>query len=66
MLACHNYWHLALYQIEQGNHAAAVDVYDEQIGKRCKSGAMLDLRFSALSLRDGRRETTSCTYVYTV
>lgn len=43
MLACHNYWHWALYHIEKGEHQAAVDIYDEEIGKRCHSGAMLDL-----------------------
>ncbi|XP_027035594.1 tetratricopeptide repeat protein 38-like isoform X2 [Pocillopora damicornis] len=43
MLACHNYWHWALYHIEKGEHQAAVDIYDEEVGKRCHSGAMLDL-----------------------
>lgn len=43
MLACHNYWHWALYHIEKGEHQAAVDIYDEEVGKRCYSGAMLDL-----------------------
>ncbi|CAB4006579.1 Hypothetical predicted protein, partial [Paramuricea clavata] len=43
MLACHNYWHWALYHIEKGDHGVAVDIYDKQISQRCKSGAMLDL-----------------------
>lgn len=43
MLACHNYWHWALYHIEKGEYQAAVDIYDEEVGKRCHSGAMLDL-----------------------
>ncbi|XP_022807218.1 tetratricopeptide repeat protein 38-like [Stylophora pistillata] len=43
MLACQNYWHWALYQIEKGEHQAAVDIYDEEVGKRCLAGAMLDL-----------------------
>ncbi|KXJ23457.1 tetratricopeptide repeat protein 38 [Exaiptasia diaphana] len=43
MLACHNYWHWALYHIEKGEYDAAVDVYDSQVGQRVKSGAMLDL-----------------------
>lgn len=43
MLACHNYWHWAVYHIEKGEHRAALDIYDEEIGKRCHSGAMLDL-----------------------
>eukprot|EP00118_Oscarella_pearsei_P021300 m.238386 g.238386 ORF g.238386 m.238386 type:complete len:344 (+) comp40163_c0_seq15:814-1845(+) len=43
MLACHNYWHWALYHVEKGNHEAAIEIYDQQVGQRCKSGAMLDL-----------------------
>lgn len=43
MLACHNYWHWAVYHIEKGEHQAALDIFDEEVGKRCHSGAMLDL-----------------------
>ncbi|KAK3724236.1 hypothetical protein QZH41_011720 [Actinostola sp. cb2023] len=42
-LACHNFWHWALYHIEMGEYDAAVDIYDSQVGQRVKSGAMLDL-----------------------
>ncbi|XP_046841168.1 tetratricopeptide repeat protein 38-like [Xenia sp. Carnegie-2017] len=43
MLACHNYWHWALYHIEKEEYETAIDIYDQQVSKRCKSGAMLDL-----------------------
>lgn len=43
MLACHNYWHWALYHIERNEHQAAVDIFDNEISKRCESGAMLDI-----------------------
>ncbi|TSK38468.1 Tetratricopeptide repeat protein 38 [Bagarius yarrelli] len=43
MLACHNYWHWALYHIERGDYEAALQVFDEQVFRRsAKSGAMLD------------------------
>ncbi|KAK3569802.1 hypothetical protein QTP86_004608 [Hemibagrus guttatus] len=43
MLACHNYWHWALYHIEKGEYEAALKIYDEQVSHRCvNSGAMLD------------------------
>ncbi|XP_062860852.1 tetratricopeptide repeat protein 38 isoform X1 [Trichomycterus rosablanca] len=43
MLACHNYWHWALYHIEKGEYDAALKIFDEQVSRRCvKSGAMLD------------------------
>ncbi|KAI5623874.1 tetratricopeptide repeat protein 38 isoform X1, partial [Silurus asotus] len=43
MLACHNYWHWALYHIEKGEYEAALSIFDEQLYQRCRnSGAMLD------------------------
>ncbi|KAK3586633.1 hypothetical protein CHS0354_028490 [Potamilus streckersoni] len=43
MLACHNYWHWCLYNIEKGNHEEALGIVDSQILPRAKaSGAMLD------------------------
>ena len=33
-LACHNYWHLALYYIDAGNHEAAMDLFDREINIR--------------------------------
>eukprot|EP00106_Octopus_bimaculoides_P002224 XP_014769666.1 PREDICTED: tetratricopeptide repeat protein 38-like [Octopus bimaculoides] len=43
MLACHNYWHWALYHIEKGQYEAALDIYDREVAVRAKnSGAMLD------------------------
>ncbi|XP_072857003.2 tetratricopeptide repeat protein 38 isoform X2 [Pogona vitticeps] len=44
MLACHNYWHWALYFIEKGDYEAALTVYDTHIAPRCQmSGTMLDV-----------------------
>ncbi|XP_013384664.1 tetratricopeptide repeat protein 38 isoform X2 [Lingula anatina] len=44
MLACHNFWHWAVYHIEKGEHTGAVDIFDSEVGERCKkSGAMLDI-----------------------
>jgi len=44
MLACHNYWHWALYHIEKSEHKGALGIYDSQIIKRARSSkAMLDL-----------------------
>ncbi|XP_072452688.1 tetratricopeptide repeat protein 38 isoform X2 [Notamacropus eugenii] len=44
MLACHNYWHWALYLIEKGEHEAALTIYDEHIAPSLMtSGSMLDM-----------------------
>ncbi|XP_066931074.1 tetratricopeptide repeat protein 38-like [Clytia hemisphaerica] len=44
MLACHNYWHWALYHIERGDYETALGIYDHQVEERSKSsGAMLDM-----------------------
>lgn len=44
MLACHNYWHWALYLIEQGEYEAALSIYDSHILPSLQgSGAMLDV-----------------------
>ena len=44
-LACHNYWHLALYHIERGEFSEAISVFDREVGQRLKNsdGAILDL-----------------------
>ncbi|CAK6960145.1 tetratricopeptide repeat protein 38 [Scomber scombrus] len=43
VLASHNYWHWALYFIEKGQYEAALQVFDSQVGLRCKAtGSMLD------------------------
>nr|XP_015847110.1 tetratricopeptide repeat protein 38-like [Peromyscus maniculatus bairdii] len=31
MLACHNYWHWALYLIEKGDYEAALTIYDSHV-----------------------------------
>ncbi|XP_029425022.1 tetratricopeptide repeat protein 38 [Nannospalax galili] len=44
MLACHNYWHWALYLIEKGDYEAALTIYDNHILPSLQaSGAMLDV-----------------------
>ncbi len=44
MLACHNFWHWAIYHIEKGEYQGAFDLFDSEIGPRAqKSGAMLDI-----------------------
>ncbi|XP_018425895.1 PREDICTED: tetratricopeptide repeat protein 38 [Nanorana parkeri] len=44
MLACHNYWHWALYFIEKGEYEAALTLFDNHISPSCKtSGSMLDI-----------------------
>lgn len=44
MLACHNYWHWALYLIEKGEYEAALTIYDNHILPRLQtSGSMLDV-----------------------
>uniref|UniRef100_A0A674KE98 Tetratricopeptide repeat protein 38 n=1 Tax=Terrapene triunguis TaxID=2587831 RepID=A0A674KE98_9SAUR len=37
MLACHNYWHWALYFIEKGDYEAALTIYDNHIAPACLS-----------------------------
>nr|XP_042120474.1 tetratricopeptide repeat protein 38 [Peromyscus maniculatus bairdii] len=44
MLACHNYWHWALYLIEKGDYEAALTIYDSHILPSLQaSGTMLDM-----------------------
>ncbi|KAM9313003.1 tetratricopeptide repeat protein 38 [Gastrophryne carolinensis] len=44
MLACHVYWHWALYFIEKGEYEAALTLYDNHIAPSCfASGSMLDI-----------------------
>ncbi|XP_013787878.1 tetratricopeptide repeat protein 38-like [Limulus polyphemus] len=43
LLASHNFWHWALYHIEQGEVEAAVDIFDTQIGRRLHSGGFLEI-----------------------
>uniref|UniRef100_A0A2C9JUD5 Tetratricopeptide repeat protein 38 n=2 Tax=Biomphalaria glabrata TaxID=6526 RepID=A0A2C9JUD5_BIOGL len=44
MLACHNFWHWALYYIELGDYETALSLFDEEVTKRAiSSGAMLDI-----------------------
>lgn len=28
MIACHNYWHLALFHLESANYETVLDIYD--------------------------------------
>ncbi|CAH2278284.1 tetratricopeptide repeat 38 [Pelobates cultripes] len=44
MLACHVYWHWALYLIEKGEYEAALTLYDKHIAPSClTSESMLDI-----------------------
>lgn len=43
-LACHNYWHWALYHIEKGEMDAAADIFENQVLPRAfQSKTMLDM-----------------------
>lgn len=44
MIACHNYWHWALYLIEKGEYEAALTIFDDHILPSLqRSGTMLDV-----------------------
>ncbi|OWF53854.1 Tetratricopeptide repeat protein 38 [Mizuhopecten yessoensis] len=44
MIACHNYWHYGVYNIEKGTYDDALGIFDSEIMKRAKtSGALLDV-----------------------
>uniref|UniRef100_A0A1I7ZUJ3 Tetratricopeptide repeat protein 38 n=1 Tax=Steinernema glaseri TaxID=37863 RepID=A0A1I7ZUJ3_9BILA len=44
MLACHNYWHTALFYIEKGDYESALALFDREVDKRyASSGHMLDM-----------------------
>lgn len=70
LLACHNFWHWALFHLEKGESEAAVELFDGQVGKRISSGVMLDYVDGAsllyrLSL-DGMRVDDRWSIVYDV
>ncbi|XP_064642236.1 tetratricopeptide repeat protein 38-like [Lineus longissimus] len=44
MLACHNFWHWAVYHVDKGEYSGALDLLDDQmIASFKKSGAMFDM-----------------------
>ncbi|XP_077861664.1 tetratricopeptide repeat protein 38-like [Saccoglossus kowalevskii] len=47
----HVYWHLGLYYIEKGDYEAALSLYDEYLGSKIDSGAMLDVTDAAAFLQ---------------
>lgn len=48
IIATHNYWHNALYYVEQGNYEAPLTIFDDEICRRAnKSGSVLDLADAA-------------------
>ncbi|CAL8263023.1 unnamed protein product [Merluccius merluccius] len=76
MLACHNYWHWALYFIEKGDYEAALGVFDSKVSRSCKStGAMLDtvdacsllyrLQMEGVCVKDRWRELLQVTLPHT-
>ncbi|KAM6946264.1 tetratricopeptide repeat protein 38 [Aplochiton taeniatus] len=76
MLACHNYWHWALYFIEKGEYEAALGIFDKQVSRRCgASGAMLDtvdacsllyrLEMEGVCVKDRWRELLQVTLPHT-
>ncbi|XP_057691674.1 tetratricopeptide repeat protein 38 [Corythoichthys intestinalis] len=76
MLASHNYWHWALYYIEKGQYEAALQIFDSQLFKRCKtSGSMLDivdasslltrLEMEGVSVKERYRELLQVTLPHT-
>ena len=43
-LACHNFWHWALFHIEKEEYQTALNLFDSEIGKRAQNnGMMLDI-----------------------
>lgn len=42
-LACHNFWHWALYYIEKGDYEAALNIYDTEMLPRFKASATFPL-----------------------
>ncbi|CAL8292402.1 unnamed protein product [Boreogadus saida] len=76
MLACHNYWHWALYYIEKGDYEAALRVFDNKVNKSLKStGSMLDkvdacsllyrLQMEGVCVKDRWREVVQSTLSHT-
>lgn len=44
LLACHIYWHWAVYAIDKGDDHEVLRLFDDEVSKRCKSGStMLDV-----------------------
>ncbi|XGW12334.1 hypothetical protein V3C99_013217 [Haemonchus contortus] len=51
IIATHNYWHNALYYIEQGNYEAPLAIFDDEVCRRAnKSRSVLDLADAASML----------------
>lgn len=43
LLACHNYWHWALFAIEQGQYEVALTIYDKYLAPRITADNFLDI-----------------------
>uniref|UniRef100_A0A7N8WPX8 Tetratricopeptide repeat protein 38 n=1 Tax=Mastacembelus armatus TaxID=205130 RepID=A0A7N8WPX8_9TELE len=71
VLACHNYWHWALYFLEKGQYEAALQIYDSQVA----TGCMLDtvdacsmlyrLEMEGVCVKDRWRELLQVTQPHT-
>ncbi|XP_076371126.1 tetratricopeptide repeat protein 38-like isoform X2 [Tachypleus tridentatus] len=75
LLVCHNFWHWAVYHIEQGELETAVDIFDTQVGKKIHSRSFLNisdatallyrLELEGAQVKDRWREVfeVCCTYI---
>lgn len=69
-LACHNYWHWALYYVEKGNYEEALSILDSQILPRCNgdhvfplsdgASLMSRLKYEGVDLGDRWQQLCRC------
>ena len=50
MMACHNYWHLALHNIEEGQYERALNIFDDKIITRAQTRGRIGNIVDATSL----------------
>ncbi|UYV81046.1 TTC38 [Cordylochernes scorpioides] len=43
LLACHNYWHWAIYHMEDGNYKTAMELYEDRIQQYLKDKSILNI-----------------------
>ena len=59
-IATHNYWHLALYHLDKGDHESALDLFDENISSCLAANRTLDLVDLAQLLYRLKLDCTTC------